>query len=262
MTRVSFVHRRRLVQLTLGLPTYATCITTRLRRGRPPIEFCIWRPLNMSARGAPDTLLVHGSRMTRSMHTRIKTLIEIVSDSEPWRGPEDMHAARCEARPGFSRTHATYTPSPRPTRSIRSASQITPPASSSSPRNAAHPLGRCATVSTDDIIIRSFAHLTARRTRSVNIPYTPSRSSSFLSRYNGPSSGRSHGHPCVAGSGSVAEYTIAPIIQVHAESVRLRHTYRASGAPAMRSTGVNGMPARMTLVAKGRMLVSEPCGNH
>ena len=62
-----------------------------------------------------------------------------------------------------------------------------------------------------------------RRTRLFSISYTPSRNTSFRRRRTGPSSGSIQGHPLVAGSGSVAA----------------RNT-----APAIRATGVSGMPAR------------------
>ena len=74
-----------------------------------------------------------------------------------------------------------------------------------------------------------------RRTRLFSMSYTPSCKTSFLRRRTGPSSGSIHGHPLVAGSGSVAARKIAP---------------------ATRSTGVFGMPAVASFVCKSMMLVS------
>jgi hypothetical protein len=79
------------------------------------------------------------------------------------------------------------------------------------------------------------AYLLARRTRALSISYTPIRSASFSTLITGPSSGNTHGHPLVSGSGSVAA----------------RKT-----APAMRGMGVNGMPASMSLIGSSRSEVS------
>lgn len=81
-------------------------------------------------------------------------------------------------------------------------------------------------------------YLTVRRTRLFNISYTPSRKSSFWRRNTGPSSGSIQGHPLVARSGSVAA----------------RNT-----APATRSTGVRGTPARNTFSFQSKRLVSTAC---
>ena len=78
-------------------------------------------------------------------------------------------------------------------------------------------------------------YLLARRTRSLSISYTPARSASFSTRITGPSSGRTQGHPLVAKSGSVAARKMAP---------------------AIRGTGVSGMPASSSLTGSPRIDVS------
>ena len=82
---------------------------------------------------------------------------------------------------------------------------------------------------------KKFFYLMRRRTRLFSMSYTPSRRDSFLRRRTGPSSGSTHGHPLVVGSGSVAARRMAP---------------------ATRSTGVVGMPAVMSFVCQSMMLVA------